>query len=424
VIAESLIVASSRRPSLYVRLPLVVLLLSLAACGSDSNTQPSVDANAAAAVSIDATPATISLGGVLQLSASAMNSVGTILMGKAIAWQSSRPDVATITSTGLVSGISVGTAVISAKSDGKSQSITLTVRQGTQITLTGDAGDLIVGSETYSYTNSNAFISLTATNSTIQVQINGDQHWTGSFQVPSGTQLAPGTYSNSTRFPALGNAASLSWQGEGRGCSTLTGSFSIDSMSGSSVSLTALDMHFEQHCEGITPALHGTIHWRADDKSGPPGPVNPLPVGLWQPAAGAVPATGDVVYLQSEQGDLIGGGQTDLYLAGIAVSNVAARMSVSVDGWEGNFQGMSSIPILTVGYYGDMSRYPFNNPFKGGLDWSGHGIGCATLTGWFVVDRVNYVNTVLKGIQLRFEQHCEGFAPALHGLVRWGQLGS
>jgi len=27
--------------------------------------------------------------------------------------------------------------------------------------------------------------------------------------------------------------------------------------------LTALDLRFEQHCEGGTPALHGAIHWSA-----------------------------------------------------------------------------------------------------------------------------------------------------------------
>ena len=48
--------------------------------------------------------------------------------------------------------------------------------------------------------------------------------------------------------------------GNGRGCNTLTGSFTIKQISFSRVdgSLDRLLATFEQHCEGATPALGGS----------------------------------------------------------------------------------------------------------------------------------------------------------------------
>ena len=59
---------------------------------------------------------------------------------------------------------------------------------------------------------------------------------------------------------------------------------------------------------GLAPALHGDIHWIADDSTTAPGPVVPPPAGLWAPAEGVTPATGSYVYLESEPDDYIGAG--------------------------------------------------------------------------------------------------------------------
>ncbi len=82
-----------------------------------------------------------------------------------------------------------------------------------------------------------------------------------------------------------------------------------------------------------------------------------------------------------------------------------------VDGheqWDGSFQAMDTVAQLQPGYYGDLQRYPFHNAVRGGLDWSGEGRGCNTLAG-----------ATLTGVDLRFEQHCEGATPALHGQLHW-----
>ncbi len=80
-------------------------------------------------------------------------------------------------------------------------------------------------------------------------------------------------------------------------------------------------------------------------------------------------------------------GSTYLYTKAdslIIVDSTAAQFSISIDGdehWNGDFKGMNSLSRLEVGYYGDLHRYPFHNPAKGGLDWGGEGRGCNGLDG-------------------------------------------
>jgi hypothetical protein len=294
----------------------------------------------------------------------------------------------------------------------------------TSIDLQSDAGDYIGGGRTYRYTKSDALITVDASGGHLSVRVDGDQWWLADFQAPNSvTQLQPGMYSNVTRYPFHDPAVGgLAWSGDGRGCNTLTGWFAIDNATYRNGALVVIDLRFEQHCEGQSPALRGTIHWIADDPTVPPGPVDPIPAGLWQPATGATPATGNYVYLVSDNGDYIGQGQTLTYTpanATIAVTAAAGHLSISVSGWFADFQTMSSITAIQRGYYPDLRRYPFHNPAKGGLSWSGQGRGCNTLTGWFAVDRVTYSGGVLTAIDLRFEQHCEGGTPALRGAIHW-----
>ncbi len=154
----------------------------------------------------------------------------------------------------------------------------------------------------------------------------------------------------------------------------------------------------------------------------PPGPVTPIPAGLWKPPAGATPNARTYVYLESQPGDQIGHGRTLAYTpanATITVQHQRGLLDVRVADWEGFFKAMSTLARLQPGYYGDLQRFPFHNPAKGGLSWSGEGATCNTLTGWFAVDRATYSGDALTAIELRFAQHCEGEEPALHGAIRW-----
>ena len=292
------------------------------------------------------------------------------------------------------------------------------------VRLESDVGDYIGGGQTYDYTQANAIFTVTAQGGHLSIGIAGDEGWSGDFQMPSAlNQLQPGNYTGLQRYPFHDPVkGGLSWYGEGRGCNTLSGSFSVDSVRYVGTTLLAVALRFEQHCEGGTPALRGTIHWRSGDTTAPPGPVRPIPGGLWRPAPGSTPSTGNYVYLQSDAGDYIGGGATTTYTpatASIGVTASRGHLSVSVDSWSGDFQAMNTLSEIEAGYYADLRRYPFHNPVKGGLSWYGEGRGCNTLLGWFAVDRVSYTGSALTALDLRFEQHCEGGVPALHGAIHW-----
>src|SRR6267378_3096599 len=132
------------------------------------------------------------------------------------------------------------------------------------IRLQSDVGDYIGAGQNYEYTQANA-----------------------------NPILKRGQYEGLARYPFNDPAkGGLDWVGEGRGCNTLTGSFTIDSVRYDLTTLTAIDLSFEQHCEGQDPALRGTMHWSAADTTRPPGPVYPIPASLWEPAPGDVPTTG------------------------------------------------------------------------------------------------------------------------------------
>lgn len=298
---------------------------------------------------------------------------------------------------------------------------------GNYVYLDSDPGDWVGAGATYLYTGSTAVLSLGQAPGRVAVTVNGDEGWRGDFQAMyTLDRLEAGYYGDLQRYPFHNPASGgMSWTGEGRGCNTLTGWFVVDSVTYDGETLIAIDLRFEQRCEGGDPALRGAIHWETGDTTEPPGPEQPPPAGLWEPPVGSVPATGDYVYLESEVGDFVGQGATYLYTAAdsqFTASSSDAFFNIRVDSsetWSGRFQGMNSISRLEVGYYGDLQRYPIHNPAKGGLSWGGQGRGCNTLTGWFVVDSVTYDGATLNAIELRFEQHCEGGDPALNGSLRW-----
>src|SRR5207253_5029840 len=79
--------------------------------------------------SVEVTPATASVqaGQTVQLTATPRDAGGTPLSGRTVTWSSSTPAVATVSSRGLVSGVTPGSATITATSEGKSGTSTITV---------------------------------------------------------------------------------------------------------------------------------------------------------------------------------------------------------------------------------------------------------------------------------------------------------
>src|SRR5438876_146252 len=83
----------------------------------------------ASVASVAVAPATASLtvGQTMQLTATPKDSAGGTLTGRTVMWSSSNPSVATVSGSGLVTSVVVGTATITATSEGKAGSATVTV---------------------------------------------------------------------------------------------------------------------------------------------------------------------------------------------------------------------------------------------------------------------------------------------------------
>jgi hypothetical protein len=291
--------------------------------------------------------------------------------------------------------------------------------------LQSSAGDDVGLGRTYAYTQANAVLTLEATGGYVLINVDAGDTWRGEFAAATGaTRLQPAYYANLGRYPVNNpTEGGLAWSGNSTTCNALQGWFAVDSVSYSGDALSTLDVRFEQRCEGATGSLNGQVHWAAMDATVPPGPVSPPPNGLWKPAAGELPASGNYVHLHSEPGDTIGEGQTLDYPLDASALNTgnrssgAAYLTVTAGEWQGSFVTMLSQLRLAPGYYGDLVGVLSLNPAKGGLEWSGGAHVCGALTGWFAVDKITYSGDAIGALDLRFEQHCGGATPALHGVL-------
>lgn len=119
-----------RRHSRVWRFPLASLLALAAACGGgDDGTGPEPpNGNTVASVTVSPGSATIDIGSTLQLSATPRDASGATISGKSISWSSQTSAVATVSGSGLVTGVTAGAATITASTDGKSGSAQVTVR--------------------------------------------------------------------------------------------------------------------------------------------------------------------------------------------------------------------------------------------------------------------------------------------------------
>jgi len=89
----------------------------------------SVTVTAAAVGSITVQPSTASVveGQTTALAATVKDANGTVLTDRVVAWSSNNPAVATVSQTGVVTGVAAGSAIITAASESKSATATVTV---------------------------------------------------------------------------------------------------------------------------------------------------------------------------------------------------------------------------------------------------------------------------------------------------------
>ena len=132
-----------------------------------------------------------------------------------------------------------------------------------------------------------------------------------------------------------------------------------------------------------------------------------------------------VLIFDSQPGDWIGGGErftlTPIDGAIAATRSADNTVTVSFNGsswWYLRFAAPDD-GVLVPGVYENAMRWPFQDPGRPGLDVSGNGAGCNTLTGRFVVHEAVYDSGAVTRLAVDYEQHCEGGVPALFGWVRF-----
>jgi hypothetical protein len=87
--------------------------------------------------------------------------------------------------------------------------------------------------------------------------------------------------------------------------------------------------------------------------------------------------------------------------------------------WDLDFNTTQLGVPLAPGVYEDAERAAFVSPDHPGIDVSGDGRGCNTITGRFQVHEYELVNGRVKKATVSFEQHCEGGPNVLNGCVHY-----
>ncbi|TQM63710.1 hypothetical protein [Humibacillus xanthopallidus] len=206
-----------------------------------------------------------------------------------------------------------------------------TPAQGT-VSFSGDPGDYITQGQSYSYTAPNDRIDLQGSASHVRVGIegaNGDW-WTIELDAPDGEALLAGRTYSATRYPFNDVGAGLDLGGNGRGCNTLIGTFTIEELTLTADGLpSTVRATFEQHCDETTAAARGQI----DVSLAPPAP--PLQLAVVNTSADLDPYGGLVL-----RGTVTCSSDAMVYVTTVASqtirkTTVEGSSGVYVDCWSG-----------------------------------------------------------------------------------------
>jgi hypothetical protein len=99
----------------------------------------------------------------------------------------------------------------------------------------------------------------------LEVYVGNTAGWTLDFYAPSRQPLVPRTYNNAQRFPFQSpKLPGLSVYGDGRGCNTLSGKFTVNSYDiFNNGTINGFSADFLQRCEESGPALTGAVRYNA-----------------------------------------------------------------------------------------------------------------------------------------------------------------
>lgn len=132
----------------------------------------------------------------------------------------------------------------------------------TAFTVDSEVGDAIGAGQSFTFTSSNATITATGDDTSLTMTVDdGTDHFAADLAAPTGGTLTTGTTYTTTRLGDASNAG-LDVSGDGRGCSTSTGTMTVHEITlDGSNALATLAVTYEQHCDGATPALFGELRF-------------------------------------------------------------------------------------------------------------------------------------------------------------------
>jgi hypothetical protein len=136
-----------------------------------------------------------------------------------------------------------------------------TPSSGTYVYLESESTDYIGQGRTSTFTQTNATILMSTTGARVRISVSGAENWTGEFLASDSLdQVAIGFWGDLPLYPPANPAdGGISWSGEGRSCTTATGWFVIDRLEFRAGQVSAIELRFEQRCNGGTSVLHGKI---------------------------------------------------------------------------------------------------------------------------------------------------------------------
>lgn len=142
--------------------------------------------------------------------------------------------------------------------------------QTTSLSLTSQPGDFIGQGQSLTVTpNDGVFTARRNFDNGVSISFFDNNQlgnfWFLDFAAPGDSPLAVGIYEGATRFPfQAATSPGLSVSGQGRGCNMLTGRFEVLEIGfGTTGEVTSFAADFEQHCEGASAALFGSIRINA-----------------------------------------------------------------------------------------------------------------------------------------------------------------
>jgi hypothetical protein len=232
-------------------------------------------------------------------------------------------------------------------------------------------------------------------------------------------KFACGTYPGATR-DSLGATPDIDITGNGRGCDTDTGTFTIYQVAYTRKSvITRLNATFSQTCDASTGPLVGLIRYNATTPTPVPSLASSAQPITSPPHSGTTSAHSDEFSVVSAPGDFVGGGQSADYTgSAIRVGGSLGAVSIGAAGWVLELSAPAG-GQLGPGTYPDATRG--SSRTGPGISVSGNGRGCDNDYGTFTIYQIAAGPTgAITQLNATFSQRCEQTtAPPLVGFVRY-----